>query len=78
MEIIINLSTQISLLTEELKWRQLANDQHQRVPRQCWNLCMPMGQVQYVGNPYLNTNDSRCQYHSYLSWEKNQDVPQSP
>ena len=39
---------------------------------------MPMGQVQYAGNPYLNTYDSGCQYHPYLSWETNQDVPQPP
>ena len=31
-----------------------------------------------MGNPYLNTYDSRCQYHPYLSWEINQYVPQFP
>ena len=56
--------------------KEATNDQHERVPRQGWNSCMPMGQVQYAGNPYLNTYDSGCQYHSYLSWETNQDVPQ--
>ena len=78
MEVIINLSTKISLFTQELQRRQLANDQHQRVPRLGWNPCMPMGQFQYVGNLYLNTYDSRCQYHPYLSWETNQDVSQPP
>ena len=76
MEIVINLSTKISLLTQELQRRQLVNDQHQKVSRQGWNSCMPMGQVQYVSNPYLNTYDSGFQYHPYLSWETNQDVPQ--
>ena len=63
MEVIINFSIQISFLTQELTRRQLANDQHQRVPRQGWNPCMPMGQFQHVGNPYLNTYDLGCQYH---------------
>ena len=31
-----------------------------------------------MGNPYWNTCDSGCQYHPHLSWETNQDVPQSP
>ena len=77
MEGVIYLSTQISLLTQELQRRQLANDEHQKIPRQGWNPCMPMGQVHYAGSPYLNTYDSGCQYHPYLSWETNQDVPQS-
>ena len=39
---------------------------------------MPFREIQYEGNPYLNTYDSGWKYHSYLSWETNQDVPQSP
>ena len=49
-----------------------------KVASQVWNLYIPMGQVQYVGNPYSNTYDLQWPYHPYLSMEKNQDVPQPP
>ena len=31
-----------------------------------------------MGNPYSNTYDLGCQYHPYLSWETNQDIPLPP
>ena len=69
----MELSTELALLTQKL-----ANSHHQRVISQVWNLYMPMGQLVYWGNPYINTYDSRFQYHPYLSWETHQDIPQPP
>ena len=60
MEAFINLSTQISLLIQELQKRQLAYGWHQSVASQVWNSYMPREQVQYEGHPYLNTNNSGC------------------
>ena len=37
-----------------------------------------MEQVQYVGNPYLNTYQSRWPYHPHLSWETSQNPPLPP
>ena len=36
----------------------------------------PLREVQYVGNPYLNTYESEWPHRPYFSWETNQDVPQ--
>ena len=46
-----NLSTQITLIFQQLQIRQL----QQRVASQSWNSNMPMEQVQYGCSPYLNT-----------------------
>ena len=35
-----------------------------------------MDQVQYEGNPYLNTYDSSWQHYLNLSWETSQSTPQ--
>ena len=55
MEAIIELSTQITLLTQQQKMRPQSYDQHQRVESQVWSSYRSMEQVHYVGNPYLNT-----------------------
>ena len=78
MEAIIKLSTQISLLTQELKRKQLAYSRHQRVANHFWNPYRPMEQVQYVGNPCLNTYQSGWPHHSHLSWETSQNPPLPP
>ena len=69
MDAVIELSTQISLLTQELRRMQLAYGRHQRVASHVWNPYRPMEQVQYVGNPYLNTYQSGWPYHPHLSRE---------
>ena len=69
MDVVIELSTQITLLTQELQRRQLAYGWHQRVASHIWNLYRLMEQVQYVGNPDFNTYQSIWPHHPYLSWE---------
>ena len=58
--------------------RQQAYGCHQRVASPVWHPNMPLREVQYVGNPHLNTYDLGCQYHPHLSWEKNENIPQPP
>ena len=43
-----------------------------------WHLNMPLRDVQYVGNPYLNTYNSGWPHHPYLSWETSENIPQPP
>ena len=42
MEAVIELSTQIALLTQELQRRLLEHGWHQRVAIPIWNPCKPM------------------------------------
>ena len=37
-----------------------------------------MDQIQYGGNPYLNTYDSSLQHYLNLLWETSRSTPQSP
>ena len=39
---------------------------------------MPSRDVQYVGNPYLNTYNSGWPHDLYLSWETSENIPQPP
>ena len=39
---------------------------------------MPSRDVQYVGNPYLNTYNSGWPHDLYLSWEISEKIPQPP
>ena len=39
---------------------------------------MLLREVQYVGNPYMNTYDLGWPHHAYLSWETNEHIPQLP
>ena len=72
MDAINNLTTQTTLLSQQLQIIQL----QQRVASQPWNSYMHMEQVQYGGSPYLNTYNSRWQPHPHLSWNSNFNVPQ--
>ena len=72
------LSTQIALLTQQLQMRPQAYVPHQRVAIHVWNLYRPMEQVQYVGNPYLNTYQLGWPHHSHLSWETSQNPSLHP
>ena len=67
MDAFIELSTQISHLTQQLQMRQQAYGKHQRVASPVWHPNMPLREVQYVGNPYSNTYDSGWPHHPYLS-----------
>ena len=48
----MELSTEMALLTEQLRMRQIVNEHHQRVRSQVWNPHMFMNHVQYEGTPY--------------------------
>ena len=72
MDVINNLSTQITLLSQQLQIRQF----QQRVASQPWNSYMPMEQVQYGCSLYLNTYNSGWQPHPHLSWNSNFNVSQ--
>ena len=72
MDAINNLTTQTTLLSQQLQIIQL----QQRVASQPWNSYMHMEQVQYGGSLYLNTYNSRWQPHPHLSWNSNFNVPQ--
>ena len=50
MDPFMELSTKLALLTQHLVYSR-----HQRVRSQVWNPYISMDQVQYGGNPYLNT-----------------------
>ena len=51
MEVFIEFSTQLTLLTHKLQIRQQAYGQHQRVASLVCHLNMPLREVQCVGNP---------------------------
>ena len=76
MEAFIELSTQLTILTQQLQMRQQSYGWHQRVASPIWHLNMPLREVQYVGNPYLNTYDLGFQHYPHLSWEKNENISQ--
>ena len=71
MDSFMELSTELTLLTQ-----QLAHSRHQRARSQVWNQYISMDQVQYRGNPYLNTYDSGWQHYPNLPWETSQSTPQ--
>ena len=48
MDVVIKLSTQIALLTQQLQMRPQAYGWHQRIGSHVWNPYRPMEQVQYV------------------------------
>ena len=73
MDSFMELSTELTLLTQ-----QLAHSRHQRVRSQAWDPYISTNQVQYGGNPYLNTYDSGWQHYLNLSWETSQSTPQPP
>ena len=78
MEAFIELSTQLTFITQELQMRQQAYSRHQRVASPICHMNIPLREVQYVCNPYLNTYNSGWPHHPYLSWETNKNIPQPP
>ena len=58
--------------------RQQAYGRHQKVASLVWHPNMPFREVQSMGNPYLNTYDSGCPLHPYLSRETKENIPQLP
>ena len=50
----MELTTEMTLLTQQLRMRQIANDQHKKARSQEWNPHKYMDHVQYGGTPYLN------------------------
>ena len=74
----MELTTELSLLTQQLRMWQMANEHHQRGRSQVWNPPMSMDHVRCGGTLYLNNNNVRWDHHSSTSWEERQDTFHSP
>ena len=74
----MELTTELSLLTQQLRMRQMANEHHQRMRSQVWNPHMSIDHVRYGGAPYLNNSNVGWDHHSSTSWEGRQDTFHSP
>ena len=55
----MELTTEMTLFTQQLRMRLIANVQHQKAKSQVWNPHMSMDHVRYGGNPYLNNYNFR-------------------
>ena len=74
----MDLTTELSLLTQQLRMRQMANERHQRVSNHVWNPHMSMDHVLYGGTPYSSNLNIGWVCHSSTSWEERQDDFHSP
>ena len=74
----IDLTAEVSLLTQQLRMRQIPNEYHQRARSQVWNPHMSMDHVRYGGTLYLNSNNVGWDHHLSTSWEERQDNFYSP
>ena len=70
----MELTIELSLLTQQLRMRQMANEYHQRERSQVWNPHMSMDHVRYGGTLYLNSNNVGWGHHLSTSWEERQDT----
>ena len=74
MDHFVELTTEMSLLTLQLRLRQMTNEHYQRVTNQVRNPYMHMAQVLYGGTPYLNNYNSGWQHCLSTSWEESHDT----
>ena len=78
MDPFVELTTEMSILIQQLRVSQTVDGHHQRVRSQFKNPQMPMHHVQYGGTPYLNNFNIGWDHHSSTSWEEKQDTSHSP
>ena len=50
----MELTTEMVLLIQKIRMRQIVIEHHRRARSQVWNPHMSMDNVQYGGSPYLN------------------------
>ena len=70
----MDLTTELSLFTQQLRMRQMTNEHHQRVSNQVWNPHMSIDHVRYGGTPYLSNLNIGWARHLSTSWEERQDA----
>ena len=67
----MELSTEMTLLTRQLRLRQMANEYHRRVTNQVrsqvWQPYASMDDVHYGGTPYLNNHNFGWDHYSNTS-----------
>ena len=77
----MELSTEMALLTQQLRLRQMANEHHRRVTNQVrsqvWQPYASIDDVQYGGTPYLNSHNFGWDHHSNTSWDTSDNNLQS-
>ena len=78
MDPFMELSTEMTLLTQQLRLRQITNEHHRRVTNQVWQPYASMDDVQYEGTPYLNNHNFGWDHHSNNSWDTSHNTPQFP
>ena len=74
----MDLTTELFLLTQQLRMRQMANEHHQRAKGQVWNPHMSMDHIRYGGTPYWSNLNIGWAHHSSTSWEERQDASHFP
>ena len=78
----MELSTELSLLTQQKRMRQMANEHHQRVTNQVrsqvWQPYELMDHIQYGGTSYLNNQYFGWDHHSNTSWNTSHNTLQTP
>ena len=65
MDPFMELTIEMTLLTQQLRTRHMANERH-----------MSMSHVQYGGTPYLNNYNFGWDHHPSLLWENTLHFPQ--
>ena len=78
MDPIIKLTNALTLLNQQLRMRQIANEYHQRVTNQVRNPHMHMTQVRYEGTSYWNNYNPGWQHYPSTSWNTSYNTLQSP
>ena len=78
----MELTIELSLLTQQLRMRQMANEHHQRVTNQVrsqvWQPYKSMDHIQYGGRPYLNNQYFGWDHHPNTSWNTSHNTLQTP
>ena len=74
----MELTIEMSILTQQLRMSKIDNEHHQRVRSQVWKPRLYMDHVQYGGTPYLKNYNIGWDHHSSTSWEERQDTSHSP
>ena len=78
----MELTIELSLLTQKLRMWKMANKHHQRVTNQVrsqvWQAYESMDHIQYGRTPYLNNQYFRWDHHLNTSWNTSHNTLQTP
>ena len=82
MDPFMELTTEMALLTQQLRLKQMTNEHHLRVINQVrsqvWQPYASIDYVQYRGTPYLNNNNFGWNHYSNTSWDTTHNTLRSP